>query len=611
MVSRFFLSKDKEEKGKMKRKIQIIFALILVTFWVSSALGAPPQLPVLISPPDGTSTTDTTPTFTASYSDPDGNTGQINFQVTSNVSTNVYTDAGIPPPGPPDIDIYTWFAPGSAGSVTEITGAGDAPEGSNYQRTTGSSWAGWGVFYISSLNDLSSYAGGELKFYVRTPIDLKVEIQQTGVGGTKVATYIDQHGWDGTNTWQEISIPISTFNTVDLTQIFGAFMITANSATTFDVDNVRWVNVSVIANGSSPVIASGSNGSWTPASPLAPGTYSWNAQAQDSGCLTSGFSGSRTITITGGPVNNPPNTPTLILPANGTSTTNTTPTFTAFYSDTDLDNGQLNFQVATDAGFLNIAANGSSSVIASGSNGSWISSVLVVGTYYWRAQAQDINGGISGWSGSRTITITGGPVNNPPNTPTLILPANGTSTTNTTPTFTALYSDTDLDNGQLNFQVATDAGFLNIAANGSSSVIASGSNGSWISSVLVVGTYYWRAQAQDINGGISGWSGSRTITITAGPINNPPDVPILVLPSSGTVTTITPTFEATYSDPDGDNGFIQFQILSNPLEYNVYSDTGLTNTEADIYTWFAPGSAGSVTEITGAGDAPEGSNYQR
>jgi len=261
----------------------------------------PPEAPTLISPIDNYVTNDTTPTFDWSdVSDPTGVTYEIQVGIISKtgltsseytletsldygtytwkvrakdgvgnagnwsptrtltianlLSYNVYTDAGLPYlPSPYRSDIYKWSTQGPDGyDLNEIQNASDAPEGIKFLRATvpvGNTWAGWGVFFFNKDNpndrygkNLSDYADGYLRFWVRTDVDLEVEIQNTGE--TKKAKYISNYGWNQNLVWQEISIPIADFTTdVNfLSNIYSPFSITVETDdVVFDVDNVRWV----------------------------------------------------------------------------------------------------------------------------------------------------------------------------------------------------------------------------------------------------------------------------------------------------------------------------------------------------------------------------------
>jgi len=262
-----------------------------------------PGAPTLIAPIDNDVTNDTTPSFDWSdVSDPSGVTYEIQVGIISRsgltsseytldtsldygtytwkvrakdgagnvgnwspsrtltianlLSYNIYTDHGLPYlPNPYRSDIYKWSAQGPDGyKLEEIESASEAPEGIKFLEATvpaGNSSAGWGVFFFNRDNpndrygeNLSNYANGYLKFWVRTMVDLKVEIQNTaGITKTK---YIGNYGWNQNFVWQEISIPIRDFttDTIFLSNIYSPFSITVQTdGVVFKVDNVRWVKV--------------------------------------------------------------------------------------------------------------------------------------------------------------------------------------------------------------------------------------------------------------------------------------------------------------------------------------------------------------------------------
>jgi hypothetical protein len=96
--------------------------------------------------------------------------------------------------------------------------------------------------------------------------------------------------------------------------------------------------------------------------------------------------------------NRAPNAPTLVSPANGSSTTDTTPTLSANYSDPDgCDTGTTNYRIATSAANClagTVVASGTSSATATNNeNTTWTpgSSIGSDGTYYWCAQNNDGN----------------------------------------------------------------------------------------------------------------------------------------------------------------------------------------------------------------------------
>ncbi len=157
----------------------------------------------------------------------------------------LYWDGGIVA----DADIFVWqdtiaFFDGNFEDLT-------TPEGhENFQVST-ISWAGWGLFDQVGTYDFSAMSGFNLDFWVRADIDLTVEMQDAtnGANGFPISSY----GWDGTYTWQRITIPVTDFGR-DLTQLESPFMITAPDAAVFYVDGVRWQDP--LATNVTPVIDS-------------------------------------------------------------------------------------------------------------------------------------------------------------------------------------------------------------------------------------------------------------------------------------------------------------------------------------------------------------------
>jgi len=151
---------------------------------------------------------------------------------------NVYNDRGIPH------ESQLWLWNGGGGSSREVQDE-ESPERVSYFETISRNWAGWGIFFDIEdggepyTMDLSEYAEGHLKFFVRTPVDLKIEIKKTGPNGRVRREYISNHGWNEEDVWQEISIPIEEFG-ANLDEIYSPFMVTGERAGTFDIDYIRW-----------------------------------------------------------------------------------------------------------------------------------------------------------------------------------------------------------------------------------------------------------------------------------------------------------------------------------------------------------------------------------
>lgn len=168
----------------------------------------------------------------------------------------VYSDIGIAPG-----DVWHWSAdkwglePPSLIDGSYVTA--DAPEGTKcFAVTSGSgndNYVGWGVFLgdfsdnheliTAHTVDLSDYQN--LEFWVKSPINLKIEIKQNNdKGKTSSLCPISNYGWNSgsLDLWQKVTIPKNAFVNVDLTKIFSPFMITGTgSKITFYVDEVIWV----------------------------------------------------------------------------------------------------------------------------------------------------------------------------------------------------------------------------------------------------------------------------------------------------------------------------------------------------------------------------------
>jgi hypothetical protein len=112
---------------------------------------------------------------------------------------------------------------------------------------------------IPQPDDLSAFSNGDVRFFVKAPVgcaggpgecNVKVEFQCRVNSQTQTkSTSIAQHGWDGTNTWQEIVIPVADFfspQPVDqacLAAVISPFMMTIENLpffNTFQVDHIRW-----------------------------------------------------------------------------------------------------------------------------------------------------------------------------------------------------------------------------------------------------------------------------------------------------------------------------------------------------------------------------------
>ena len=166
-----------------------------------------------------------------------------------------YSQAGIPP----GAEIYNWCDTTPCDLSESIVCA--TPEGGTSQRMNTNVWGGWGVFLLAGTEDLTSFETGDLRFFVKSAYDLKVEFQcRPDTANVSYTTYIEQHGWDGTNTWQEIVIPLSSFFAPDpvdpacLANVYSPFLATIENLpffSSFQIDYVRWQTANVHPGASS------------------------------------------------------------------------------------------------------------------------------------------------------------------------------------------------------------------------------------------------------------------------------------------------------------------------------------------------------------------------
>jgi hypothetical protein len=157
--------------------------------------------------------------------------------IVTNTQYVVYDDLGIPP----GTAVYDWAAYTGPVTFNGNSTGNNPPEGIYCflsQASPASNWAGWGVFASPSTTNMSQYASGYLKFWVNSSTNLNIQVE--GPSGTK-GTYVTP---STTNAWQQFSVPISTFvsnnPSLNLTQTYGLFEVTAPEGTTFYIDYVRW-----------------------------------------------------------------------------------------------------------------------------------------------------------------------------------------------------------------------------------------------------------------------------------------------------------------------------------------------------------------------------------
>ncbi len=237
-----------------------------------------------------------------------------------------------------------------------------------------------------------------------------------------------------------------------------------------------------------------------------------------------------------------PGTPGLSAPANGSTTTDQTPTFDWNSVSASPSVTSYNLLVDNNADFLspeiNVNVNAPTTDHTPSSN-------LALGTYNWKVRAHNSDGdGL--FSSVRTVTIVDLPA------PTLNSPADNSFTNDLTPTFD--FDRIDPEPSGLLYQIQADNsgnGFPspevnNIQSSSSSSEFTPSSN-------LAEGTYSWRVGSKSDAADPPSWSTVRTVTLDA----TPPTAPSLISPANnGFTNDQTPLFDwSDATDPSGINRY--------------------------------------------------------
>ncbi len=288
-------------------------------------------------------------------------------------------------------------------------------------------------------------------------------------------------------------------------------------------------------------VDSGAEVRLSPSEPLAPGTYTWQARAEDEFSAESDWTEAREFTVP--QPNRPPSPPERLEPQNGASTTST-PTFRLRATDPDNDQVKVRIEIRLADNTTRLQE---SAFQASGSEFTIVvpnTQPLPAGTHQWRARAVDNRDGVSDWTEWWTFQVPSGdngggnngggdgddgggngggggggnsgdnpPANRPPTTPVLRAPASG-ATTSPTPTFRLQADDPDNDRVQFEIEIAIGGRMFSFTTD----AVNSGQEAVWrvpIAQALPEGSGQWRARARDSANNYSNWSEPRVISVSA------------------------------------------------------------------------------------------------
>jgi WD40 repeat protein len=468
----------------------------LVYAWVAGPPNQPPDAPVLISPANNASLTTRTPIFQIQASDPDGNRVQVTLEITaSDNRTRTYTSGLV-----------------NSGTTISLGVPADQPLMPGVYT--------WRVRATDEHGAAGNWSESR-----------QLTIANRSPGKPVILEPADNATTTPTPTFRlRLSDP-------DNDAVHAVIEITGNNQTlSFETAEV----------------ASGAEVSFTvpQAQALAPGNYTWRAKTIDTFGGESDWTSARRFTVP--QPSQPPDTPVLISPSDG-STVTPTPTFRVRLSDPNGDNVKAIIEITLSSGGTRTLETG---FVASGSEASVsipTSQPLSAGNYTWRARAQDSTGSFSDWSGNFTFTVSA--TNRPPNTPIMLEPADNATVT-PTPTFRLRLSDPDGDPVSATIQITPPSG---VPIEISTESVASGSEVSVTlsaSQALAPGAYTWRARARDNRDALSDWSAP--IRFTVPEPDDPPSVPELLSPADGAYTSRTPTLRLRATDPEGQP--ISFEI---------------------------------------------------
>ncbi|MEW6592520.1 MAG: Ig-like domain-containing protein, partial [Candidatus Hadarchaeota archaeon] len=313
---------------------------------------------------------------------------------------------------------------------------------------------------------------------------------------------------------------------------------------------------------------------------LSVGTYYWRVRAVDNVGNTGLWADNFRLTITtwrsveswSGTVAAPIPAPILLSPPNSINTDNNTPTF-------DWDNTQkaddFRFQLDNDENFTSTLID----VVIVQSN--YTPAPLGDNLYYWRARMTR-SGQIGSWSQTWTIRVD----TLDPNAPTLLSPDNGVWTTATPTLDWASVTENSLP---VNYYAAISDNRAFLYENENSGWISADN---WVvTPALTGGTWYWRVKARDNAGNESSWSENRIILAD----NTPPTKVSLLSPENNSELP-EGTIQFMWDDAtDVGSGISRYWIqIDNEADFTApleYENPNLTNNNcyrtlaAGTYYW--------------------------
>jgi len=472
----------------------------------------------LAQPADGSSTGDTTPTFSG--------TGGTAVGDASSVTVKVY-----------------------AGSDT----------GGTLVQTLSASLSG-GAYSIDATNPLA-----EGTYTARTQ-------QADGAGNTGFSTANTFSIVDQTAPIVTLTAPANGSVTGDSTPTFAgvagsapgdlaAVTVKVYSGSSPTGTPVQVLNATRQGNGSYSVDASDA---------LAEGIYTAQAEQSDA-AGNAGLSSANTFSLD---LTAP--TVTLAQPADGSSTGDTTPTFSGTGSTASGDAGTVTVKVYAGSDTSGTLVQTLTTSLGGGAYSVDATNALAEGTYTARTQQSD-NVGNTGFSSANTFSV----VDQSPPVVTLTAPANNSLTSDPTPTFSGIGGTAPGDASSVTVKVYSGTDTSGTLVQTLTASVGGGGGYSVDAPVaLAEGIYTARTQQSDASGN-TGFSSANTfrVDVTA------PAVTLTQPPNGSTTTDTTPTFSGTGGTASGDAAFVTVKI---------YAGTDTTGTLVQTLTASLSGAAYAI-----------------
>lgn len=604
-------------------RVRAVSATLEVSGWSGvlqfSIDSSTPSAPALLSPTDGSTTSDTTPTFDwTNVSDPcvvtyriqvdDSGPGFSSPEIdVAGLATSAYT-----PPLALGEGTYWWRVRASDGSQLDSpwsavwTVTVNAPPGAPALQspangacivsTPSFDWSDVsdpsGVSYQLQADNSAGFTSPEIDVSGLLASDYSPGIVLGAGGYTWRVRAVDGLGLVG--AWSAIrsfTIDVSAPPAPVLLSPPDASM-TGDLTPTFDWNDV--VDACVVtyelqADNSgdtfpSPEMSASGIGpsTYTPSVPLAEGTYWWRVRATDAAGNVGPWSASWTVVL-----NLAPAAPTLLSPANAACMA-AAPSFD--WSDVADANGVTYAIQVDDSGATFPSPEIGVAGLAASDHTTGV--VLAPATYSWRVRAVDGLGMAGPWSAVRTFIVDA----TAPPAPALTFPADGGCSNDTTPAFNWNNVADPCGGITYRIQVDDDSTFSTPVVD-----VSNLSASNHTSAPLAEGTYWWRVQATDGAGNLGPWSAVWTVTIDT----TPPPAPLLAAPGDAATTTdTTPDFDWTdVTDPCG----VTYQIQADNSGAAFPSpELAASNLAPSAFTPAAPLATGTyswrVRAIDGAGN---------